>query len=362
MWPFCNHALFSPPTEAWLQRASSDPEAQGWGAWSWTEKTPLEPECGDKKEEEETGKAGDNEEDAGSPLFLLEREDLAEHSVPDQELEAIKLKLWAMEQAQGLELPRAQGQAEKEEAARSVLAEQVLNPKTTGCPCSGIPMEKVEMDRRSVYVGNVDYGVTAEELEAYFNICGDVQRVTILRDKFSGHPKGYAYIEFATESSAQAAVELDESIFRGRVIKVLPKRTNLPGITFTVPGALQGHPGAKGAPFSHSRSLQGGAHIIPRGWNRGRGRVSLWYSPYCRRNLILRVGLATEMRPYATPYLFSHGGAPQEQPVEQRGWPTSPSEASSLAAPGLQALWAPATQLPLPLHACADNSSLLSGP
>lgn len=33
------------------------------------------------------------------------------------------------------------------------------------------------------------------------------------------HPS-YAYIEFATESSAQAAVELDKSIFRGRVIKV----------------------------------------------------------------------------------------------------------------------------------------------
>lgn len=66
----------------------------------------------------------------------------------------------------------------------------------------------------------VDYGGTAQELEAYFNHCGEIHRVTILCDKFSGHPKGYAYIEFATESSAQAAVELDKSIFRGRVIKV----------------------------------------------------------------------------------------------------------------------------------------------
>ncbi|ELK31379.1 Embryonic polyadenylate-binding protein 2 [Myotis davidii] len=67
----------------------------------------------------------------------------------------------------------------------------------------------------------VDYGVIAGELEAYFNICGEVQQVTILCNKFSGHPKGYAYIEFATESSAQAAVGLDKSIFQGRVIKVL---------------------------------------------------------------------------------------------------------------------------------------------
>ncbi|XP_059523042.1 embryonic polyadenylate-binding protein 2 [Myotis daubentonii] len=212
--------LFPPPTEAWLQRFSSDPEAQGWGVWSWTEKTPLKPEG---------GKVEDDEEDTGFPPFLLDREDLsedlAEYSVPDQELEAIKLKLWAMEQAQGPELPRAQGQAGKEEAARSVLAQQRLSPET-GCPepgpplpCSGVP-EKVGMGHRSIYVSNVDYGVTAGELEAYFNICGEVQQVTILCNKFSGHPKGYAYIEFATESSAQAAVGLDKSIFQGRVIKV----------------------------------------------------------------------------------------------------------------------------------------------
>lgn len=36
----------------------------------------------------------------------------------------------------------------------------------------------------------MDYGGTAKELEAYFNHCGEVQRVTILCDKFSGHPKG----------------------------------------------------------------------------------------------------------------------------------------------------------------------------
>ncbi|KAM8774761.1 embryonic polyadenylate-binding protein 2 [Rhynchonycteris naso] len=273
MWPFHSHTLFPPPTEAWLQRASSDPEAQGWGAWSCTEKTCLEPECGGRKEEEETRKVEDNEEDTGFPLFLLESEDLVEdlakHPIPDQELEAIKLKLWAMEQAQWPEVPRAQGQEGREAGARSVLAQQLLSPET-GCPYAGTAVEKVKVDHRSIYVGNVDYGSTAEELETYFNLCGEVQRVTILCDKFSGHPKGYAYIEFATESSAQAAMELDESIFRGRVIKVLPKRTNVPGISSTDRGGLQGHPGARGAPFSHSSSLQGRTGFRPQG--RGRNR------------------------------------------------------------------------------------------
>jgi len=39
----------------------------------------------------------------------------------------------------------------------------------------------------------VDYGSTAEELEAHFHGCGAVSRVTILCDKFTGHPKGLAF-------------------------------------------------------------------------------------------------------------------------------------------------------------------------
>lgn len=129
MWPFLSRALFPPPTEAWLQRASSDPEAQGWGAWSPAEKTRLGPGAGG--EEEETGEAEeDDEEDAGFLLSLLEREGLAECPVPDQELEAIKLKLWAMEQAQGPEPPMVQELDEGEEAAGALLTRQLLSPET----------------------------------------------------------------------------------------------------------------------------------------------------------------------------------------------------------------------------------------
>lgn len=93
--------------------------------------------------------------------------------------------------------------------------------------------EKMEADSRSVYVGNVDYGTTAQELAAHFHGCGCVNRVTILTDKFSGHPKGFAYIEFADKESVQTALQLDESLFRGRQIKVSAKRTNKPGVSTT---------------------------------------------------------------------------------------------------------------------------------
>ncbi|XP_010625850.1 embryonic polyadenylate-binding protein 2 isoform X3 [Fukomys damarensis] len=105
-----------------------------------------------------------------------------------QELEAIKLKLWTMEQAQAApEPPSTQTVAKEEEAAR---ARQLLSPETVGSPFPMAPRETVEADYRSIYVGNVDYSGTAEELEAHFHPCGEVHRVTILCDKFSGHPKG----------------------------------------------------------------------------------------------------------------------------------------------------------------------------
>lgn len=80
--------------------------------------------------------------------------------------------------------------------------------------------EKMEVDGRSIYVGNVDYGATAEELEQHFHGCGSINRVTILCNKYDGHPKGFAYIEFGERDSVQTAMAMDESLFRGRQIKV----------------------------------------------------------------------------------------------------------------------------------------------
>lgn len=66
----------------------------------------------------------------------------------------------------------------------------------------------------------MDYGATAEELEQHFHGCGSINRVTILCNKWDGQPKGFAYIEFGDKDSVQTAMALDESLFRGRQIKV----------------------------------------------------------------------------------------------------------------------------------------------
>jgi polyadenylate-binding protein 2 len=50
---------------------------------------------------------------------------------------------------------------------------------------------KEDVDSRSIFVGNVDYMASPEDIQAHFQSCGSINRVTILLDKFTGHPKGF---------------------------------------------------------------------------------------------------------------------------------------------------------------------------
>ena len=52
---------------------------------------------------------------------------------------------------------------------------------------------KEDVDSRSIFVGNVDYSASPEEIQAHFQSCGSINRVTILLDKFTGTPKGYVW-------------------------------------------------------------------------------------------------------------------------------------------------------------------------
>ena len=90
--------------------------------------------------------------------------------------------------------------------------------------------EKVEMNNRSVFVNNVEYKAIPEELKEHFKNCGDILRVTIIWNKKTGKSMGHAYVEFEKEESVDKAIELyHDSLFKGRQIKVLKKRLNVPG-------------------------------------------------------------------------------------------------------------------------------------
>ncbi|OBZ76531.1 Polyadenylate-binding protein 2 [Grifola frondosa] len=145
---------------------------------------------------------------------------VSDPSLDDEELLAMKQRVEEMEKEASV-LREMQAAAEKEEHAGSQAGD------------TSVPMDteedKMAADSRSVFVGNVDYAATPEEIQAHFQACGTINRVTIICDKFTGHPKGYAYVEFAETESVDAAVAMNESLFRARLIKVTAKRTNLPG-------------------------------------------------------------------------------------------------------------------------------------
>lgn len=117
------------------------------------------------------------------------------------------------------------------------------------------PLNNPDIDARSIYVGNVDYSATPEELQSHFQSCGVINRITILCDRWTGHPKGFAYIEFADPAHVANATALNESLFKNRVIKVASKRTNLP--SFMRGNSVGGGSGGRNS----SRGFRRGGHF-----------------------------------------------------------------------------------------------------
>ena len=112
------------------------------------------------------------------------------------------------------------------------------------------------MDENSVYIGQVDYEATAEELRAHFAQCGTINRITIMTNKFTGHSKGYAYIEFVDKDAVENALKLDDTPFKGRQIKVTPKREPITMQTGRWGGGRGGRGGRGG--FRGGRGGRGG--------------------------------------------------------------------------------------------------------
>ncbi|TKY59485.1 Polyadenylate-binding protein 2 [Spatholobus suberectus] len=132
-----------------------------------------------------------------------------------------------------------------------------------------------EVDSRSVFVGNVDYSCTPEEVQQHFQSCGTVNRVTIRTDKF-GQPKGYAYVEFLEVEAVQEALSLNESELHGRQLKVTAKRTNIPGMKQYRPRRPNPYAGFRGrAPYAPPFAY------APFGYGKvPRFRMTMRYSPY----------------------------------------------------------------------------------
>ena len=77
-------------------------------------------------------------------------------------------------------------------------------------------------DEKKVYIGNLEFSVTEEELKQAIEEKGiSVKEVKIITDKFSGKSKGFGFAEFETEESAQQTIDaLNDQELKGRPLRV----------------------------------------------------------------------------------------------------------------------------------------------
>lgn len=76
-----------------------------------------------------------------------------------------------------------------------------------------------------IYVGNLAYDVTEDELAAEFGAYGKVDSVAVPSDKISGRPRGFAFVEMSSKSEAEAAITgLNGKTLKDRTIVVNESR------------------------------------------------------------------------------------------------------------------------------------------
>lgn len=73
----------------------------------------------------------------------------------------------------------------------------------------------------NIYVGNLNYNLSEDELEKVFSTYGEVASVKIIRDKYTDQSKGFGFIEMASDADAQKAIdELNGTEVKGRELRV----------------------------------------------------------------------------------------------------------------------------------------------
>ena len=72
-----------------------------------------------------------------------------------------------------------------------------------------------------LYVGNLPFGVTSQELSDLFSQAGQVVSANIITDRFSGQSRGFGFVEMNSDDAAQAAInQFNEYQIKGRSLKV----------------------------------------------------------------------------------------------------------------------------------------------
>jgi RNA recognition motif-containing protein len=73
----------------------------------------------------------------------------------------------------------------------------------------------------NIYVGNLSYNVSEEDLKTAFEAFGQVASASIIKDKFSGQSKGFGFVEMPSKEEAQAAISgMNGKEMKGRTLNV----------------------------------------------------------------------------------------------------------------------------------------------
>jgi len=78
---------------------------------------------------------------------------------------------------------------------------------------------------RKMYVGNIPYNATEEDLKQLFSEYGEIESLKIMKDQFTDRPKGFGFIEMANENDAKKAIAtLNGKDFKGKSLTVAEAR------------------------------------------------------------------------------------------------------------------------------------------
>ena len=82
----------------------------------------------------------------------------------------------------------------------------------------------------NIYIGNLSYEVTEEDLKQAFEAFGQVESAKIIKDMYTGRSKGFGFVEMPDNAAAQSAIDgLNDTELKGRTLKVNKARPRTEG-------------------------------------------------------------------------------------------------------------------------------------
>lgn len=113
---------------------------------------------------------------------------------------------------------------------------------------------------KKIYVGNISFKATEDDIRELFSKSGEVESVKIITDMNTGNPKGFGFVEMATGEDAQRAIgALNGTMFMDRILSVAEARPQQPR-------ERRGGPAGGRGGFKTGRESSGKSGGPGRGW------------------------------------------------------------------------------------------------